>query len=285
MGCSRKAVRRALKSSKVVLRRKAEVTYLDEPDRIAVANAYVRHELKKARNLDDREREQVAAKIRSRVGDNFADLFIQATNPGTRIEDYVRASESSDLWKLFQALSYGWQEKELWNCVGLPEFRWELREISPERCIMQSPGRWLADVGLRRDVAVTTALEEAEVLAEENREELSHMIRGEFEQKSHELRTDDPLVGRLWHDGRVLIHDGNGRLQVWVAKVTLGELPRDSKVQAWVGIEGGRRQTHGDKLTLEQALLGLFPKRCPTCSRQNPGVLNACHHCGASLSP
>lgn len=258
------------------------MTYLDEPDRMAVAVAYVRHELKKVRSLNASEREQAAAKIRSRVGDDFADLFIRATNPATPAEEYVGALEAQDLWRLLHALSYGWQEKELWNCLGLPEFRWELREISPQECVMQSPGQWLVDTGLQRDVAVTTALEEAEVLPEE---ELSRMIRDEFEHKSHEPRTDDPLIGRLLPDGRVLIHDGNGRLQVWVAKVTLGRLPTDSRVEAWVGIEGGRPRTTEDRPTLEKALLALFPNRCLNCSRLNPGVSKVCQYCGVSLSP
>lgn len=234
------------------------MTYLDEPLRIQVAESYIIHELKKVRSSDERKRAEDIQKVRQRIGDSFADLFRAAMDPVISSKDFLNDLNRDDMWRLFHALSYGLQEKDLWNCVGRPEFLWELREVNPEECTMESPGEWLRLRGLQGPVHVTTALEEAEELADHNREELLAMIRG-YEEQSSEQRESDPLIGRQRPGELILIHDGNGRLQAWVARVMLGQRPRESRVRVWLGLEGRRRPSADDIATLDEAQLQVFP--------------------------
>ncbi len=65
------------------------------------------------------------------------------------------------------------------------------------------------------------------------------------------------LIGRRRDRGVILIHDGNGRLQVWAEKVALGR-PYRRRVSVWVGYEADEKPTPDDTQEFESARRFLF---------------------------
>jgi hypothetical protein len=212
-------------------------TYLSEESRLAVARVYICHELKK---VDPTAVEEMAGRIANRTTAEHAAIF-RGTMPGiarngehpdTRLLDLP----CLDLWKLFHAISYGGFSKALHNCVGHPDFTWDLREVCLDLLLLETRVGILSGApGGGSPLALQTALDYTRALDKIRLEQ----SLADYDRTSIQNRTLDPLIGRHRGDGSVLVHDGNGRIARICACMALG-LDAPSKVSIWVGTERTR---------------------------------------------
>lgn len=125
--------------------------------------------------------------------------------------------------------------------------------------MLESPGKWLEK---RQDeckkVRMWDAIDENLRLKDQGQSNALEDIVHDYEKESQDEREGDTLIGRQRGFDAILIHDGNGRLQVWAARLILG-LPYRDSIPAWVGHEGERVPTSEDLGVLEEAKTVLFP--------------------------
>jgi len=95
-------------------------TYLDEPTRISAAISYVDHELKKLRTSDPKTSSEAIQKVSRRTTDLLANQLKRALESTIDRSALLRSLSNEELWRLFHVISFGLEEKELWNCLGHP---------------------------------------------------------------------------------------------------------------------------------------------------------------------
>lgn len=209
-------------------------TYLSDKDRLAVARAYISHELKK---VDPADVEKMAGKIAKRTTAEHAAIF-HCVVKCEHSDILLRNAPCLDLWSLLHAISYGGLEKELHNCVGHPDFTWDLRKVCLDLLLLETRVGILCDAGCSSPLVFQAALDhirsQDKIIIEQSLQK--------YDGDSKQNRTKDPLIGRLCKDGRVLVHDGNGRIARICALMALDrDAPRE--VSIWVGTEGKRDPT------------------------------------------
>jgi hypothetical protein len=212
-------------------------TYLSEENRLAVARAYICHELKK---VDPTAVEEMAGRIAYRTTAGHAAVF-RGTVPGIarngeHPDTLLLDLPCLDLWKLFHAISYGGFSKALHNCVGHPDFTWDLQEVCLDLLLLETKVGILSGApGGDGPLAFQTALD---YILSKDKITLEQSLEV-YDRASIQNRTLDPLIGRHRGDGSVLVHDGNGRIARICACMALG-LDAQSKVSIWVGTERTR---------------------------------------------
>jgi hypothetical protein len=211
--------------------------YLSEENRLAVARAYICHELKK---VDPIDMEDIAGKIDNRTTAEHAAIFRCTvrgiTRNGEHPDTLLLDLPYLELWRLFHAISYGGFSKALHNCVGHPDFTWELRKVCLDLLLLETRVGILRDApGGSSPLAFPTALKHIRSL---DKVRLEHSIEV-YDRASIQNRTLDPLIGRHGGDDSVLVHDGNGRIARICACVALG-LDAPSEVSIWIGTERTR---------------------------------------------
>jgi hypothetical protein len=241
------------------------MSYLDEPERRDVATSFVLHELKKFKNASSEDVESAADEIERRTGWQWRTVFERAAGDARYRQDVIDRLGNRDLfWQLFHALSCGWMRKALWNCVAHPAFRWSRESVDPKCCAMDSPFQWLSQI--RTDdqpVAVSAALDHAaELVASGVDEDLRKTLR-DLADTSTAPRDTDPIIGRREKDNRILVHDGNRRLQLWILKVAFSET-HNKTLDTWVGCEE-KAVGEQDWEELQKAKAQFFVSKYPDC--------------------
>src|SRR3989344_1428836 len=120
-------------------------TYLEEASRLIVVESYLLHEHKKLSSLSLEEQAEKINGAWNRLGNiglAYLEDYIRVATP----EELFRSLDLETKWKLFHAVSYGCYNKELWNCVGIPDLSWGYREISLNECILESPIGWAKNI-------------------------------------------------------------------------------------------------------------------------------------------
>jgi len=212
-------------------------TYLSEKSRLEVARAYISHELKKVDLAAvEKTAEIIANRTTAKHAAIFRDMWPRLARKDGRPDTLLLDTPCLDLWYLFHAISCGRREKELYNCVGHPNFTWYLQPVCRDRIDLETKVGILKCAGGNiSPMPFQTALDYARTL---DKCILEQSLKC-YDSASEQDRTSDPLIGRLLGNHRVLVHDGNGRVTFICALVALGQdAPRE--VRIWVGTEGTR---------------------------------------------
>lgn len=200
-------------------------SYLADPQRLAAAADYLRHEAGKtggrlyrtpADDIADRtspRHRAVVERLREALAGCTAALTAKE-----RASAFWTALPIEERWLLLHAVSFGCLEKRLENCVGHPGYGWALEAHPLSEMLFESDIGPLH--GLRGDdLRFATVVVRLRVVGGEDRD--PHVL-------------EDPLIGRVFN-GAVQVHDGNGRLLSSAYRVRDGSLPMSHHVPVWVG--------------------------------------------------
>jgi hypothetical protein len=186
-----------------MLNTSTDKSYLNDETRIKLINDYLLHEYKKLSfqsTVDKQKNLETLMKNQGTKEKDILSTFINSSTPKKIIETL----SIEELWLLFHSVSHCLYKKDLWNCVGLPEFVWEFVRINIRDCVLETPVGWAQPI-FPRNIPFTTLLTYAKSHIE--------MIQGRdnYDKYSQVDRSIDPIIGRVIKEG-IFIHDGNGRL-------------------------------------------------------------------------
>lgn len=200
-------------------------TYLEEASRLMVVESYLLHEHKKLFSSDLKGQAEKINEARNRLGNielTYLENYIRVATP----QELLSSFDIDTKWKLFHAVSYGCFDKELWNCVGIPELSWGYREISLNECILESTVGWaknISDGYLPFNTLLGYAKNNLDLIKNQDK----------YDTLSKHDRSKDPIIGRETKEG-ILIHDGNGRL----VKIAYSVVIQDQKTTSIIGFIG-----------------------------------------------
>lgn len=221
-----------------------EDIYLSENMRLTVVKSYLLHEHKKLFKLnsnDQKEKVNNAVKRLNRPHLNYISDYMKTKNP----DGFINSLGLKAKWELFHIVSFGIYNKQLWSCVGHPAFAWyHIKNLSPFDCIFESKVGWMKEINYKRPT-FSQALE----FAANKKEILKNIIDTEYDKDSQEDRSKDPIIGRFCDGGKILVHDGNGRLTKIASNIIFRNC-QINKINAFIGREF-RIPNDKDKKVLE----------------------------------
>jgi len=219
-------------------------SYLAESTRLEVVTDFLTHEVSK---LDSPIYKAPLEVVSGRTSQSHSELLAvlrSAYTPpiqGEQIRAFLGKLPLSERWKLFHAVSCGGLEKDLFNCVGCPAFKWARESVPLHRTCFETKVGALQDFKEKHP----TFAQAVDFLKTSNAED----------QTPHVFQ--DPLIGRAKED-LVLIHDGNGRLLSYAFARIRGDIPEDHHVEIWVGRD--RQPEAAEFAAYQQATDGIFRK-------------------------
>jgi hypothetical protein len=225
-----------------------EDTYLSEDIRLAIIKSYLLHEHKKLFQPNSnyqKEKINNAMNILNKHDLNYMNDYIKSKNP----DEFINSLGLKARWKLFYIVSFGIYEKQLWSCVGHPAFAWRyIKKLSLLDCIFESKVGWMKEINYKWPT-FSQALE----FAISKKELIKNIIDVEYDKDSREDRSKDPIIGRLCDGGKVLVHDGNGRLTKMVSNIIF----RNAQINGISAFIGEKFRTPDD---IDEKVLELFKR-------------------------
>jgi hypothetical protein len=227
-------------------------TYLEQQSRSQLISEYISHEITKIdfSTLNEKA-EQIRVKCSNEHGVLFKNFLKRVLNEVENKDELIGELSLRDKWLIFHGISFGLMAKELYNCVGHPDFDWKLEKLDPSVLVLETK------VGFASKILGSTACfdqvyEHAKNLS---KKELEQSIMA-YDCRSPLSRSEDSLIGRMQPNGLVLVHDGNGRLVRLCSLLALKDQSKPLGLEIWVGFP--KQSNLEDRRIYSRALQDVF---------------------------
>lgn len=212
-----------------------EDCYLGTKERIELIEDYILHESHK---INTGRYVHAEKKIRNRIGDEHADVFLKFQADLSDDIECVRKKLSgyslAHKWMLLHAISFGIFYKKLFCCVGWDRLNWTKRSLPSSALRFETNLNYIHAMKTEKPFFTDVVDFAKRRYAQSGDDGFLTNQDEEFAKVGAKERVNDPIICRKKKDF-YLIHDGTGRMLTLCGRIVMNEIDRNTTVTAWVG--------------------------------------------------